>query len=103
MNADVEATLSVSIFGKLSLSKLVTRADIGSARIKVNSFVSNNDACNAELQRNLPQIFRNNQAFITKFVSDLVTPLANGALGQMSLSDLLDLINGNAPSPFPPC
>lgn len=103
LSADVEVYLSITIWGKLSISRLTTSASIGSARVNVNSFTSNNDACNAELSRTLPQTFRNNQAFINKLVSDLVLPLANGVLQNMSLSDLLDLINGNTPSPFPPC
>lgn len=76
---------------------------MGSARVNINKFLSNNDACNAEISRTLPQTMRNNQAFINKLVSDLVLPMANSVLNKMSLSDLLDLINENTPSPFPPC
>lgn len=76
---------------------------MGSARVNINKFLSNNDVCNAEISRTLPQTMRNNQAFINKLVSDLVLPMANSVLNKMSLSDLLDLINENTPSPFPPC
>lgn len=103
LNADVRVELAISVFGKLSISKITTSTNMGSARINVNSFVSNSDACNAEFSRTLPRTMQNNQPFINKLVSDLVTPLANRVLNTMSLSDLLDLINANTPGPFPPC
>lgn len=51
--------------------------------------------CQREFEATVPGIIRNNQKPLNDLLSRIIIPFANEQLGKMTLSDLLDLINGN--------
>lgn len=105
LNVGVVVNLSLSIFGKIQIKKIDVSASLGSADVWINSFDSNNDACNREVSQTLPATIKNSQKLINKIVNDLVKPIANQHLGKLTLGDLIDMITGggNGGGMFPEC
>lgn len=101
----VRVNLQITIRGKIQIRNIDVTASLKSADIWINSFDNNNDACNREVSQTLPTTIKNNQKLVTKIVNDLVKPIANKQLAELTLDDLLGMISGGGGDGgmFPPC
>lgn len=78
----------------LRLGEMRTRVSINAFRSNIQDFVGTQQQsknCNALLEQQMPRIFESQQQTISRYMESILRPLADQALKDMTLQDLLDL------------
>lgn len=89
----------------LQLNRIVSQVTVQTVNGNVNGWTGTPDhqeRCRREFESHVPGIVWNNQATINQILSNIIIPAANEQLRQMTLNDLLNIINGGG-SGLPIC
>lgn len=84
----------------VQMGEMTTRVTISSFQSNIQHFVGTqqqSSTCNALLQQQMPRLFAANQQTISRYIESITRPIAERALRNMTLQDLLDLISVNRP------
>lgn len=84
----------------VQLGEMTSRVTMTSFQSNIQQFVGTpqqSNQCNALLQQHMPRLFASHQQAISRYIESVVRPIAERSMRNMTLQDLLNMININRP------